>query len=58
MKKKKSSIKMIYTMAVLSGLLGVIALYYPKVADAWNRYVQGRNVEKQISVYMTIEDKK
>ena len=58
MKKKKTSIKMIYTMAVLSGLLGVIALYYPKVADAWNRYVQGRNVGKYVESVNDIDYEK
>ena len=49
---------MIYTMAVLSGLLGVIALYYPKVADAWNRYVQGRNVGKYVESVNDIDYEK
>ena len=43
------SSKIIYTLAVVSGLAALLAFYYPTIADAWNRYAASRRISDYIS---------
>ena len=37
--------KFLYTFAALIGLAAVLALLYPRISDAWNRYVSGQQIK-------------
>lgn len=45
-KQRSRTVRMIYTMTVISALVTLAILFYPDISDAWNRYVSSRLISE------------
>ena len=54
--KQIRTIKILHTLAVIAGLLAVLSLLYPKISDAWNRYVASQMITQYEEVLVEKEE--
>lgn len=47
--KRSLFVNIIYTLAVISGLITFMLFFYPAISDAWNRYVASRLISEYIT---------